>query len=367
MNWDDWIYINQQKIKHVVGFEEDFVRKILSKIPEISPSDVEAQCHFIDSKGGNRYIDFMIVNKQKGYCLPIELDGQWKVTDYTAFNDMLERQNDLLSIYGVMLRYTNKKMLKHPSAIISEIRKTLDMQSNNQLSQSVLEQQNQRRVNEYQQELDQMKGLLLAQQTTNGQGASGVTNNELASIQSAIADLQASINRSHAPIAPIDNHDFNLYKEYGNSSPSMNQIALTVIVLLFLAFIVFVVVKDDFAPESVALPVSNSGYLPPDSAAPTQVITPSDSIRSSDTYKFIGEKKTICGTVAQVKDFSRGIYLNLGAAYPNQDASIVVWDDNINNFDNLHYYEGSEICVNGSITEYKNTPQIALSSPSQLL
>lgn len=96
MNWEQWIAENRKQIEHVVGYEENFVRSILAKIPEINPEDVTAQFHFTDSNGGNRYIDFMIVNEVKGYRLPIELNGYWKVTNYHDFNDMLERQNDLV-------------------------------------------------------------------------------------------------------------------------------------------------------------------------------------------------------------------------------------------------------------------------------
>ena len=55
MNWDEWIAENRKQIEHIAGYEENFVRTILAKIPEIRPEDVTAQYHFRDSNGGNRY------------------------------------------------------------------------------------------------------------------------------------------------------------------------------------------------------------------------------------------------------------------------------------------------------------------------
>ena len=63
-DWQKWKYENRDKIKHIVGYEEKFVDEILSQIPEISPDDVIAQYPFKDNKSGNRYIDFMIINKR---------------------------------------------------------------------------------------------------------------------------------------------------------------------------------------------------------------------------------------------------------------------------------------------------------------
>ncbi|TCM70994.1 hypothetical protein EC844_101270 [Acinetobacter calcoaceticus] len=100
-SWDDWIKVNKEKIKHPAGYEEQFVKSVLSQIPEIRPQDVYAQYHFTDFKGGNRYIDFMIKNESKGYILPIELDGYWKVQNYHDFNDMLDRQNALVTKYRI--------------------------------------------------------------------------------------------------------------------------------------------------------------------------------------------------------------------------------------------------------------------------
>ena len=77
-SWESWKHQYRKQIEHIAGYEERFVDDVLRKLPNISPSDVVPQYHFIDDKGGNRYIDFVILNEEKGFHLPIELDGTYK-------------------------------------------------------------------------------------------------------------------------------------------------------------------------------------------------------------------------------------------------------------------------------------------------
>jgi very-short-patch-repair endonuclease len=451
MNWDEWIAENRKQIEHVAGYEENFVRTILAKIPEIRPEDVTAQYHFKDSNGGNRYIDFMILNQSKGYQLPIELDGYWKVNNYRDFNDMLERQNDLMAIYGVLLRYTNNKMNQEPDKIVIEIRKTLELQSKNQLSQKTVEKQNQQRVNQYQQELNQLKNELTKQKSTNNRSSSTITGSEIASIQVAIAELQANINHNsaskvqHIPIEPVM---VSKPKEPTKTKVTANQMLIAGsagLVIVALGANAFFNKSNDNAPialvgESSSLvydtddgqssingsnaiaesaqasikssSINTSGAVVADQDSntntpsfedtpaepvfqdippPTAIIKreaekvdvyqpPSNQAQNSQSYeaaisntvpaaqayKYIGDYRVVCGHVAQVKGFSKGKYLNLGTSYPNQDVTVVVWNSDMGNFDNVDQYEGKDICVQGTVSSYKGTPQIKLSSMNQL-
>lgn len=451
MNWDEWIAGNRKKIEHVVGYEEKFVRTILAKIPEIRPEDVTAQYHFKDSNGGNRYIDFMISNQSKGYQLPIELDGYWKVNNYRDFNDMLERQNDLMAIYGVLLRYTNNKMNQDPDKIVVEIRKTLELQSKNQLSQKTVEMQNQQRVNQYQQELNQLKNELTQQRATHNQSSSKITSSEIASIQAAIAELQADINQNnaskvqHVPIEPVivsKSQEPTKIKVTANQMLIAGSAGLVIVALGANAFfnksndnapialvgesssLVYdtddeqsninssnaiadnaqasiksssintsgTVVADqdsntntssfeDTPAESVFQDISSPTttvkrevekvdvYQPPSNQAQNNQsyeAAISNTVAAAQAYKHIGDYRIVCGHVAQVKDFSKGKYLNLGTSYPNQDVTVVVWNSDMGNFDNVDQYEGTDICVQGTVSSYKGTPQIKLSSMNQL-
>lgn len=450
MDWDEWIAENRKQIEHVAGYEENFVRTILAKIPEIRPEDVTAQYHFKDSNGGNRYIDFMISNQSRGYQLPIELDGYWKVNNYRDFNDMLERQNDLMAIYGVLLRYTNNKMNQEPDKIVIEIRKTLELQSKNQLSQKTVEKQNQQRVNEYQQELNQLKNELTKQKATNNRSSSAITGSEIASIQAAIAELQADINQNndskvrHVPIEPVI---VSKSKEPTKTNITGNQLLIAGsagLVIVALGANAFFNKSNDSAPMALVGESSSLVYETDDEksnsssngiADNAQASTSSDAVNTSDAvvaaqnsntdtpsfedtstepvfqntpppaitvkreaekvevyqppsnqaqnsqsyeaavsntvpaaqaYKHIGDYRVVCGYVAQVKGFSKGKYLNLGTSYPNQDATVVVWNSDMGNFDGVDQYEGRDICVQGTVSSYKGTPQIKLSSMNQL-
>ena len=449
MNWDEWIAENRKQIEHVAGYEENFVRTILAKIPEIRPEDVTAQYHFRDSNGGNRYIDFMISNQSKGYQLPIELDGYWKVNNYRDFNDMLERQNDLMAIYGVLLRYTNNKMNQEPDKVVVEIRKTLELQSKNQLSQKTIEEQNQQRVDEYQQELNQLKNELTQQKATHNQSSSTITGSEIASIQAAIAELQANINQNNAPKVqhiPSEPVIVSKPKEPTKTNITGHQLLIAGsagLVIVALGANAFFSKSNDNTPmalvdESSSLVYdaddeqSNSSNTIADNAqastnsdtvdtsraviaaqnsnintpslqeTPTvhvfQDIPPpaatvkrevekfdvyqppsnqaqnnqsyeaavSNTVPAAQAYKHIGDYRIVCGYVAQVKGFSKGTYLNLGTSYPNQDVTVVVWNSDMGNFDGVDQYEGRDICVQGTVSSYKGTPQIKLSSMNQL-
>jgi very-short-patch-repair endonuclease len=421
MNWDEWIAENRKQIEHIAGYEENFVRTILAKIPEIRPEDVTAQFHFNDSNGGNRYIDFMILNKSKGYQLPIELDGYWKVNSYRDFNDMLERQNALLNIYGVLLRYTNNKMNQEPEQIVSEIRKTLELQSKNQLSQTMLERQNQQRVDEYQQELNKLKKELTQQKASDNQSSSTISSSEIASIQAAIADIQSKIERNDTPRIQEITHETSYVAT--PKEPTKTKITGTQMLIAGSAGLVIVALganaffsknNDNAAIASVDEPSSlvygvdeeqnNSDSIntvedttpkpepvfqdiaPPAATVKKEpekvdVYQPSsnqaqnnqsyeaavsNTVPAAQAYKHIGDYRVVCGYVAQVKGFSKGKYLNLGTSYPNQDITVVVWNSDMGNFDNLDQYEGREICVQGTVSSYKGTPQIKLSSMNQL-
>ena len=409
MNWEEWISENRKQIEHIAGYEENFVRTILAKIPEIRPEDVTAQYHFRDSNGGNRYIDFMILNQSKGYQLPIELDGYWKVNNYRDFNDMLERQNDLMSIYGVLLRYTNNKMNHEPDKVVDEIRKTLELQSTNQLSQKIVEKQNQQRVDEYQKELNQLKNELNQQKTNHNQSSSTITGSEIASIQAAIAELQANINQNNAPKVR-ESKEPSKTKITGTQMLIAGCTGLMIVTLGAYAFFnksndnVPMALVDE--PSSLLYEVddeqgSNNGNnvvadniqasmntIATNTSDPATIVKKesekveptsnkaqksqsyeaviSNTVPAAQAYKHIGDYRVVCGYVAQVKGFSKGKYLNLGTSYPNQDATVVVWDSDMGNFNNVDQYEGREICVQGTVSSYKGTPQIKLSSMKQL-
>lgn len=125
MNWQQWKAKYHRELEHIAGYEEKFVDLVLMNIPNLQPTDVIPQYHFKDSSGKNRYIDFMIISQHKNWLLPIELDGYAKMVgngnDYERFTDFLERQNDVIKIFGKIFRFSNKEFLTKPKGVINTI------------------------------------------------------------------------------------------------------------------------------------------------------------------------------------------------------------------------------------------------------
>lgn len=149
-SWVEWKQFYQRELANdKYGYETKFIDLVLSHVNNIIPSDVRYQYHFRDGLlSKNRYIDFLILNQEKGYCLAIELDGYGKMLgnatgdskDYDKFNDFMIRQNSLIkALYDnsetskfnvIILRYTNKYFINKTRDVISEILNTLYLQTN---------------------------------------------------------------------------------------------------------------------------------------------------------------------------------------------------------------------------------------------
>lgn len=94
------------------------------------------------------------------------------------------------------------------------------------------------------------------------------------------------------------------------------------------------------------------------------------TIDSSKAAFYVGKEAMVCGTVFEVKPFSRGTYINMGARYPNQHISFLVWDSELPKFNQrfggLAVFKGARACGRGLIESYKNTLQIKVSNPQFL-
>lgn len=95
------------------------------------------------------------------------------------------------------------------------------------------------------------------------------------------------------------------------------------------------------------------------------------SIKLEEVKAHIGDSVTVCGKVEDLRYFesSRGkpTLLNIGAKYPNQLLTVLIWGDTRPLFtskieDLLH----KEICITGRIILYKEKPEIIIYSPDQL-
>jgi hypothetical protein len=99
---------------------------------------------------------------------------------------------------------------------------------------------------------------------------------------------------------------------------------------------------------------------------------PKEPIPASEAAAHVGEKITVCGTVAGAAHFERmrgePTFLNLDRPYPAQSFTVVIWGENNRKFERPphQFFSGKEVCVTGTVESYKGKPQIEVRDPSQI-
>ncbi len=97
---------------------------------------------------------------------------------------------------------------------------------------------------------------------------------------------------------------------------------------------------------------------------------PEITIRQAKDYE--GKKITICSEVKDVyvnkKAKGEPTMLNFGGAYPHQSFTVIIWKDNLANFqyDPAVYLMNKNICVTGIITMYKGRPEMEIKTPGEI-
>ena len=94
----------------------------------------------------------------------------------------------------------------------------------------------------------------------------------------------------------------------------------------------------------------------------SQARASSETISPTDAARHIGEQETVCGTIAgeHTASGSRGTptFINLDRPYPNQVFTILIWGDERSRVGAVPH--SGQMCVTGSITSYRGTPEIVL-------
>lgn len=358
-DWTTWKKINEQKIEHPYGYEKQFVEQILQHIKNISPSDVYAQFHFKDSSNKNRYIDFYIWNEQKGYCLPIELDGAAKDTNQHAWADFLARQNDLLAVFGPLLRFSNQQMFNSKDAVINAINSKLleQMKQKSALEQSNVEHQallKNLKANE--KELARLASVLAGKNITVDVYQQQMTElaklNESLEIQLNSLSIKMKDNFKKR-LETARNENNQEIKIISDENKFMNK-ALAIIATIAVSALVFTSIKSSQVPVAqIQNSTNKSAYI--------------SSLEAKD---HVGSQQKVCGEIVQIKQFGKGVYLNFDNRFPRNDFSVVVWKSKLAEFKqnntNLSSLRGEQVCVTGKITNYKGKQQIKLSNISDL-
>lgn len=95
------------------------------------------------------------------------------------------------------------------------------------------------------------------------------------------------------------------------------------------------------------------------------------NIKLDDVSKHIGDSVTLCGQVVDMRYFetskNQPTFLNIGAKYPNQKITVVIWGETRKLFTgNIEDLKDKEICITGRIILYKEKAEIIIYDPAQI-
>ena len=96
----------------------------------------------------------------------------------------------------------------------------------------------------------------------------------------------------------------------------------------------------------------------------TNAIPP--KIPASEAKEHVNSEATVSGKVIELHKTAKLVQLNLDKPFPNQPFTVVIFATKTNLFSDLDKLKGKTIEVTGKITEYRDQPQIILSSTNQL-
>ena len=95
-------------------------------------------------------------------------------------------------------------------------------------------------------------------------------------------------------------------------------------------------------------------------------------LSTADAKAHVGEQATVCGVVKSARWAStsnrRPTFLNLDEAYPKQLFTVVIFEENRSRFTPPPetQFDKKRICVSGKIEDFRGTPEIVVSAPSQI-
>ena len=103
-----------------------------------------------------------------------------------------------------------------------------------------------------------------------------------------------------------------------------------------------------------------------------KVIYYAPAIALEDVARHVGDSVMVCGKIFTSRYLpnanNKPTLMNMGAAYPNQLLTVVIYEQDRNNFDAgpEDFYRDKTICVRGRIELYNGKPQIIVHRKSQI-
>ena len=96
------------------------------------------------------------------------------------------------------------------------------------------------------------------------------------------------------------------------------------------------------------------------------------NMKLEDAASHVGDSVKTCGKVAGIRFMETAkdqpTLINLGAAYPNQLLTVVIWEDPRKQFEKTpeELFKDKEVCITGKIELYRDKPQIVIRSKEQI-
>jgi micrococcal nuclease len=91
----------------------------------------------------------------------------------------------------------------------------------------------------------------------------------------------------------------------------------------------------------------------------------------AEAKEHVGEHATVCGLVASSR-YAQGTrgqptFLNFDNPYQNAVFTVVIWGENRGKFgEPEEKYVNKQVCVSGDIRQYRGSPEIVATEPSQI-
>ena len=102
------------------------------------------------------------------------------------------------------------------------------------------------------------------------------------------------------------------------------------------------------------------------------IVKAQQSINLDEVGKHIGDSVKVCGQVYDtyyaIRTENTPTFLNIGAKYPDQKLTVVIWGEVRKQFDFKpeEFYKEKQVCILGKITEYQKKPQIVIAAINQI-
>jgi DNA/RNA endonuclease YhcR with UshA esterase domain len=89
-------------------------------------------------------------------------------------------------------------------------------------------------------------------------------------------------------------------------------------------------------------------------------------ITTAELKSSVGKKVIVKAYIADVVVREKVAYLNFDKKYPNNTGSVTIFAGDFDKFSDLEKYRNKKIEVSGTVSEYKNKPQVIIKSENQI-